>query len=158
MTSPRLTRYPSCQQGYTLIELVMIILIVGMIAMYGIITFGNTREQRDASMIQSAQASLQAIVSQGATRFDIRPEDLPTNSAGLNAVITAINGNLGSAGGQTGEVFFSAGQYPFRLNFSNSDSWATFQVQPSGDVVLVSVSANLTLKGYQIQNGVLVKH
>jgi prepilin-type N-terminal cleavage/methylation domain-containing protein len=141
--------------GYTLVEVAMVIAILALLGSFAIISFGNAGEQRDAAMIQSAQASLQSIISQGAVRMDMRPDDLATTNPA--AVINAVNAVIGSANGQNRGVTFRANQYPYRMTIASTGSWVEYVVQ-NGDVLISQISPNLSAKGYSIQNGILVKY
>ena len=121
-------------RGYSLIELGLVIAIVAILAGFAITSFGNTGETRDASMVQSAQASLQSIVSQGSVRQDVKPVNLQPA-----AVITAIQSSFGQGQNVTFTSSGGAGGTQYTMTIQNNRS-ATFQVTPTGDVSLIGIN------------------
>jgi prepilin-type N-terminal cleavage/methylation domain-containing protein len=128
--------------GYNLIELGMVIAVVSILAAFALISFGNTGEQRDAQMVMSAQASLQSIVSQGAVRMDLRPDQLPS-AAVLMAVQSAVSQN----GAANNGVSFTGNGNQFTMTISGSNRGATFEISNTGDVRLIGLNnfANYTV-------------
>lgn len=139
-------------QGISVIEVAMVIGILAIISVFAVVSFGNTSEVRDASMVQSAQASLQSIISQGAVRMDVKPYDL--NEA---MVLTAIRANIGERGTTNrGVTFTSPGPHSYTMTIGTSQRSATFDVSTTGDVRLRSPLNNFP--HYQVDaNGIIQK-
>lgn len=134
------------KSGYTLIELALVIMVVAVLAAFAVVSFGNSSETRDASMVQSAQASLQSIVSQGSVRMDVRPADL--NSA---AVLTAIKSTVGesSSTANRGITFTAAGRV-YTMTIASSKRKAVFEVDAqTGDVKLTGLT---NFPNYKVDN------
>jgi prepilin-type N-terminal cleavage/methylation domain-containing protein len=125
----------SATKGFTLIELAMVIAVMAILSAFALVSFGNSGEKRDATMVQSAQASLQSIVSQGAVRMDTRPDQLPPN-----AVLMAVQAIVGQSGtGNSGVLFTNNGsQYTMTINGSSRS--ATFDISSTGDVRLIGLN------------------
>ncbi|HEY9746449.1 MAG TPA: prepilin-type N-terminal cleavage/methylation domain-containing protein [Oculatellaceae cyanobacterium] len=142
------------KQGFSLVELTMVIAIVLILAAFAVVSFGNTDEVRDASMVQSAQASLQSLISQGAVRMDKKPYDMAKEDA--LAILTAIQANVGEGSGKDQGVKFSlAGDRQFGMTIGDKRG-AVFEVLQSGDVRLKSLS---NFPNYMVDpnNGVIKK-
>lgn len=140
-------------KGYTLIELAMVIAIVGVLTAFGLVSFGNMDEQRDASMVQSVQASLQSIVSQGAARLDIRPADF--QNAQLDAVLMAAQGLVARQAANNPVNITRSGR-TFTLTIPSSGRGAQYAVDANGNVNLVPNSLQ-NFATYTVQNGVIQK-
>lgn len=139
-------------KGYTMVELAMIILIIGMLAAFGVVSMNGLGEQRDASMVQSAQASLQSIVSQGAARLDVTPKELRDNHSAQ--ILLAIQSAIGQNGSNNGGVTFANSGGTFTMTIDSSGRQASFSVSNSGDVNLVDLK-KFTV--YKVDNGVIDK-
>jgi type II secretory pathway pseudopilin PulG len=139
-------------QGISLIEIGMVIAVLAIISAFAMVSFGNTGEVRDASMVQSAQASLQSIISQGAVRMDTKPYDLDAAM-----VLTAIRANIGERGTvNQGVTFTSPGPHSYTMTIRGSQRSATFDVSTTGDVRLRSPLNNFP--HYQVDaNGIIQK-
>jgi hypothetical protein len=123
--------------GFNLVELTMIIFTISLLAAFAVVSFGNTSEQRDATMVQSAQASLQSIVSQGSVRMDTRPDQLPTS-----AVLMAVQSAVGENGGNNSGVHFTNnGGNQYTMTIDSSGRAATFDISTSGDVRLIGLNS-----------------
>lgn len=126
----------AAQRGFTLMELCMVIALIALVSAFAIISFGNTGERRDATMVQAAQANLQTIISQGAVRMDIRPDQLPSNM-----VLTAIQSSIGESGANNSGVRFTAtGNNSYTMTITSSNRSATFDVSNTGDVRLIGLN------------------
>jgi type II secretory pathway pseudopilin PulG len=138
------------KRGYTVLELVMIILIVAVLAAYSWTSFQGTDEARDAAMVQSAQAALQSIVSQGSARSDLPPDQLQPGN-----VLNALNASFSTTGNGS-SVKFSLSGSDFLMSIPNNgrNRSARFHIGANGDVNLLNLS-NFT--DYTVQNGVIFK-
>lgn len=127
----------AASSGFSMVELAIVIVLMAILSAFAIVSFGGAGEARDASMVQSAQASLQALVSQGAVRQDVRPDSLPTN-----AVLTAIQATVNQkAGGiDQGVTFSTPGTNQFTMTIKNSKRSATFRTTANGDVELFALN------------------
>lgn len=136
------TQARNAQRGYTLIELAMIIGIMGMLAMFGVMSFGGLNEKRDAQMVETVQADLQSIVSQGMTRMDVNATQLmSTYSAN---VLTAVQAVIGQNGGNDLGITITNAGNQYTMTITKSQRTATYSVSNTGDVNLVSISPNFT--------------
>jgi prepilin-type N-terminal cleavage/methylation domain-containing protein len=59
--------------GYTLIEMAITIALLGILAAVSIPNFMSMNESRDARMVESAQSTLQQVISQASNRRDVSP-------------------------------------------------------------------------------------
>jgi prepilin-type N-terminal cleavage/methylation domain-containing protein len=77
------------QQGYSLgfsmIELIIVIAILGVFSLFAIVAFSDASQQKDVRAFNTLQATLQSVVIQGADRTNSQPKDLS-----LATVITAM--------------------------------------------------------------------
>ncbi len=126
--------------GFNLVELAMVILTVSLLTAFALISFGSSGEQRDARMVQAAQANLQSIVSQGAVRMDLPPAQLAANHA--NAILTAIRSSVGQLqnGSSSAVSFTNSGSSQFAMQITSSNRGAVFQITNTGDVSLIQLS------------------
>ena len=138
----------AAKRGYTLIELAVIIVVIGILATFALTSLQGSDETRDAAMVQSAQAALQSVVSQGSARQDKAPSSLDPNAV-LNALKADFNSN-----GNNGAVQFSLSGNTFVMTIPGKSRSATFGIGTDGDVDLMSLS-NFT--DYTVQNGVIFK-
>ena len=138
-------------RGFTIIELAMVIAVVAILSAFALVSFGNTGETRDASMVQSAQASLQSIISQGAVRMDKKPYDLDEKS-----VLTALKATIGelSATQNRGITFTSNAPKQYTMTIGSSRRSAVFEVSTTGDVKLKTLN---NFQHYQVDqsNGII---
>lgn len=118
-----------------MIELGMIMMVISMLAAFALLSFGNTGEQRDASMVMSAQANLQSIVSQGAVRLDRRPDQLPTS-----AVLMAVQATVGQTNTDSRGITFTGTGNQFTMTINGTSRAATFEISNTGDVRLIGLS------------------
>jgi len=137
------------KRGYTMIELIIIIFVISILAAFSFASFGNSQETRDATMVQSAQAALQSVVSQGAARMDVPPSQLNSTSV-LNALKASFNTN--DAGTDNPVQFSVVGTNSFQMTIPKGGRSATFTIGNSGDVTLSNLN-NFTI--YQVQNCVI---
>ena len=133
----------SVQTGFTLIELALVMAVIGILTAFAVLSFGSKQEYRDAATVQSAQGSLQSIVSQGSIRMDQRPSDLNANAV-LTALQTVLNQNgTSSDNGITASV--NGGTYTITIGKGANARSATFQIDStSGDVQLTAIN-NFTM-------------
>ena len=149
---PRQQKAPGSRRGFTLVELAITIVIIALLAAFAVLSFGNTDEQRDASMVQSAQASLQTIVTQGSARMDVTPMDLRDDYS--DAIKSAMQDALGESSSQNLGVVFDTQGSDFVLTITSTGRKAFFTITNTGDVELRDVS-NFTL--YDAENGIIKK-
>lgn len=122
--------------GFTLIELVVVILTIALFSAVSMTAFKGLNERRDAEMVMSAQATLQAIVTQGATRLDIRPSDF--NQQNFNSVLVAARHALSHRNDNSALTLSTSGRN-FTLLIPSSDRGASFTVNTNGVVELVTL-------------------
>jgi len=129
--------------GFTLVELVMVILILALLSAFAVVTLGRSDESRDAAMVQSAQASLQTIVSQGAARMDVTPREL--NQQHAPAIRNAVQATVGQ---NSNDVQFTieGGRYVMTIDSSARRAW--YRITDNGDVLLDNISSDFT--GYSV--------
>lgn len=133
----RIQRY-SARKGFSLIELAMIIAIIAILASFAVVSFGNLDEERDARMVQAAQATLQSIVSEGAARLDIRPADF--QDAQYQAVLLAAQASIGQKlNSNQGDVRLSRSGNNYTLTIDSSGRQAVFRITNTGTVKLERV-------------------
>lgn len=136
--------------GYTLLELALILAVIGILAAFGVTSLGNLAEERDARMVQSAQASLQSIVSQGSARMDVTPRVLRDTQA--NAILGAIQDVMGENANSSVTFLRSGGRFVMRITPSGRE--AIFEITNTGDVQLTDLR-KFTV--YEVENGVIGK-
>ncbi|MCE3235160.1 MAG: hypothetical protein K0Q50_1340 [Vampirovibrio sp.] len=133
-------------------ELAMILAIISMLAAFGLVSMKGLAEQRDASMVQSAQANLQSIVSQGATRLDVTPKELRDSHSAQ--ILLAIQSAVGEVGGNNGGVTFTNSGGKFTMTITSSGRQASFTISDNGDVNVKELSK---FSDYKVNNGIIVK-
>jgi len=141
--------------GFTLIELCIVICLLGILAAFGFTTWLSSDEMRDAQMVQSAQAALQQVISQGATRMDTSPSAILANTALRTNVITAVNtlNGVGPTSTATDRVMFSDANPNFLMRITSTNRTATYRVDPAtGNVSLLTISGFTT---FVQNNGVI---
>lgn len=135
-----------------MVELAMIMVIIAMLAGFGVVSWGNLAEQRDASMVQSAQADLQSIVSQGSARMDVSPKDLRDKYS--QQILLAIQAAVSDNQNSNSRVLFTNSGGNFTMLIQSSGRQASFAITNSGDVNLTQLS-NFTV--YKVNNGLIEK-
>jgi hypothetical protein len=136
--------------GITVVEWAFVGCLLFIVLAFAFVSFGNGGESSDASVVQSAQEALQAIISQGALRMDTRPDQL-TPSAVLIAVQSAMEEGAptthASMAGKTAppphsnpKVRFNNVGNQYVMTIDHSHRSATFTVASNGDVRLVGLN------------------
>jgi prepilin-type N-terminal cleavage/methylation domain-containing protein len=138
--------------GFTIIETSVAIAILALLAAFVVTSFAGTDETRDAKMIQSAQASLQTVVAQGAARLDVTPRELRVGS--LGAVLLAAQEYIGQQNTRHNGVSLQQAGGEIVLNIESSNRQGTFAIQDNGDVTLQGVS---NFSQYEAKNGIIHK-
>jgi len=145
-TSTRLKR--AAKRGFTLIEMAVVIAIIAITAAFAYTSMQGTDEARDAAMVQSAQAALQSVVSQGSARTDLAPASLNQTDV-LNALKASFSTQAANSA-----VKFSPTGGNYMMTITGKGRTATFGIGANGDVNLLSLS-NFT--DYTVQNGIIFK-
>lgn len=138
----RLFRYQK-KAGFTIIEVAVVIALIAILGAVAMTAFQGMDEHRDAEMVMSVQSTLQAIVTQGATRLDIRPSEFDDNN--YQAVLVATQSALGNVGDGTAEsaVTLSRSGSRFTLTIPSTNRGAGFTVNNNG-VVELETADNFT--------------
>lgn len=145
----------TAHSGYTLIELAITIALIALVSAIGIANWSMTDEVRDANMIQSTQAALQQVISQGSSRADMSPEDLVTNGAQRTNIVNAVRLLLQNRP-QITFTDLGIGQ-PFRITITSTGRWGNFLVDPnSGNVACQNLSG--TFINYNCAGGVIARN
>jgi prepilin-type N-terminal cleavage/methylation domain-containing protein len=138
--------------GFTLVEMAVAIAVVAILSAFSYTSFLQTEETRDAALVQSVQASLQAVLLQASNRLDLTPQAIVQQFP--NNVINATSASLG--GGAQGAAQLNAAQGGvLRLTIRNSTRQADFQVENDGDVVIVPNSLTNFVSHQINANGLL---
>ncbi|MDX2086115.1 MAG: type II secretion system protein [Candidatus Melainabacteria bacterium] len=112
---------PAASSGMTLIELAVVIGIMTLLGGFAALSFFSMDETRDATMVESVQTSLQAVVTQASDRLEVAPASLN----GAN-VINALNPPPGAQ--------VSGGGAAYSLSINGSSRGASYSVANNGDV------------------------
>lgn len=149
----RFIRYSTAKSGYSLLELGLIIGVMAVLSCFALVSFGNMGEERDAKMVQAAQASLQSIVSEGAARLDMRPADFGDDQ--FQAVLLAAQASIGQrTGTNSSSVQLSRAGRNYTLTIASTGRQAVFSLSTSGNVDLIRVD---NFGSYTASNGVIKK-
>jgi prepilin-type N-terminal cleavage/methylation domain-containing protein len=62
--------------GFSLIEIAVAIVIIGIFSSFALVSFERTYEDRDARALETAMASYQNVVIQGSQRLNVIPADV----------------------------------------------------------------------------------
>lgn len=131
----------------------MILAVIAILSSFAMVSFGNLGEERDAKMVQAAQASLQAIVSEGAARLDMRPADFTDDQ--FQAVLLAAQASIGQKMGvSNSDVRLSRSGRNYTLSIAKSGRQAVFSVSTTGNVDLNRVD---NFGSYIARNGIIQK-
>jgi prepilin-type N-terminal cleavage/methylation domain-containing protein len=135
-------------RGYTLIEVAIVVGLMSIIASIGLIGFRVMMESRDATMVDSVQASLQTLVAQAADRVDLTPAQLMNDATQRTRLLRALDNTIDNtvtvaAGGANNQI---------RMTIVQSNRGATYTVDASGNAVIGA--GNLTgFSHYTLNNG-----
>ena len=140
----------AARKGFTLVEIGVIIGVMTILSAFAITAYLGMDEGRDAAMIQSAQVSLQQVISQGAARLDVAPNALPPA-----AVLTAVQAVTGQ--NTQGVTFNVTNNGSFSVTVDSTGRSATFDVRQNGDVVIRPSSLNNFAHYTVNSNGVIQK-
>lgn len=122
-------------RGLSLVEIIVSVLIVLALGAFAAVSLQNGAEQQDAQRVQAAQTSLQSIVSQGAARMDVEPDQLNPQ-----AVLTAVQATVGRQSGLDASTQFSRIGNLYVVTIQPSKRSATFDIAPTGDVRLIALN------------------
>lgn len=136
--------------AFSLLEMAIVIAILGVLSAVALTNMSTTSEARDAGAVQSAQAVLQQVIAQGATRRDTSPTDLLSNQRAN--IINAANMLLQNSQ----SMRFTDTSPNFRLTIMSSGRTATYSVSNTGDVSLQPLNASQWVD-YTVNNGVITK-
>lgn len=125
-------------RGFTLVELAVVLVLIAIFSSFAIISFGGTSEVKDAKLVESTQASLQSVVSQGSARLDLSPAQLVEER--YDDIVNALRGNLQQTGAGDDLVSFSFSGDLFQLSLLKSGRGASYTVTNSGDVRIANLS------------------
>lgn len=126
--------------GYNIIELAMVIFTTMVLAAFALISYSGTDETRDASMVHSAQAILQTIVSQGAARADITPSEFSSSPEFSKSVLMAIQLAMSERNGGNAGVQFTLSGNEYVMKITGSQRLAKFDITNTGDVRLTDLN------------------
>jgi type II secretory pathway pseudopilin PulG len=132
-----MSRFPYRRRasGFTLIEVGIVLLTVGVLSSVGIIAYAGLDETRDAAMVQSVQTQLQTTVSQAVVRLDVTPDSLSKSD-----LVSVLKTNL------TDQAVLDN---TLKLSLSKGKRSAAFAIAANGDVGISSISG---FSRYQISN------
>ncbi|WP_373531662.1 type II secretion system protein [Vampirovibrio sp.] len=123
--------------GINLVETVLVIAVIAVLSIFAMVSFGGSNEERDAEMVITAQATLQSVVTQGATRLDMKPAEFKDDH--YEMVLTAARASIGQKYSHKGDARLIRNDSRFLLNIPSTGRSAEFQVDPNGTVRLVSI-------------------
>lgn len=141
--------------GYTLIELAVVIALIAILSGFAVSAFMGSGESRDAAMVQSAQTSLQQVISQASVRLDKTPQDVidengdDVENATRQMLMQTNGGDLGITLTQQGGGFV--------MRVEDTGRSASYEVSNSGDVTLDALGGSWTKYGVDQDNGVIQK-
>lgn len=136
-------------RGYSLIELAVVIMMIALFGAFAMTSLMGTDEDRDAAMVQTAQVSLQQVVSQGAARLDISP-----NQLNPGAVLMAVQATVNQSGEANNGVTFELDGSGYKINISSSGRGASFSIGENGDV---ECSQAIEFSKYTCADGIISK-
>ena len=144
--------FQQTQRGFNAVEVAIAVIIVAVLGAYTVATLSNSDEVQDAAMVQSAQASLQSVVTQGAARMDLTPVALRDTYSG--SILNELKASFRTRNTSNANVKFTPSGDTFVMNIPKAGRTATFKINNSSDVNLTSLS-NFT--SYKVFNGVISK-
>lgn len=83
-----LYRFFSVRQGYSLLEIVLVVMLIAIVSSFVVANFFGFHEQADASVLTSVHGQLQSIVSQAVTLLE-----KPATQLSLKQVADALENN-----------------------------------------------------------------
>jgi prepilin-type N-terminal cleavage/methylation domain-containing protein len=123
------TRHP---QGFTLIEMGVVIAIVAIMASVGLMAFKNQGETQDAALANSVQASLQIAVGQMVTRLERTPQQVFNTTQFRQRLMQFAQGSMGNTAKLTDT---GSG---VRLTFGGSSRSVTYGMNNQGDIIVTN--------------------
>ncbi len=144
--------FRQARRGFNAVEVAIAVIIVAVLGAFTLATLSNSDEVQDAAMVQSAQASLQSVVTQGAARMDLTPMALRDTYSG--SILNELKASFRTKNTGNANVQFTPSGDSFLMNIPKAGRSATFKINNSGDVNLTSLS-NFT--SYKVFNGVISK-
>ncbi|MEM0950727.1 MAG: prepilin-type N-terminal cleavage/methylation domain-containing protein [Cyanobacteria bacterium P01_H01_bin.74] len=139
--------------GYSLIELALTIAILVILSTFAYVSFGDTQEARDARLVQSTQAVLQTVVTQGTARLSLTPTQLRNTQ--LPAVLVAARSYIGQDGNTSSNgVQLASNGNTIVVSIDDSSRQATYSIEDNGNINLLTVT---NFNHYEAQNGIISK-
>jgi prepilin-type N-terminal cleavage/methylation domain-containing protein len=138
-------------RGFSLIELAIVIGIVAIMAAVGMLSFGNSAEDRDAAMVNMAQSTLQSVVAQGSTRKDVTPATLRDNHAA--EILKALKASFNTTSTSSANIQFTTTGNQVLMTIPGMPRTATYDISDTGNVTVIGISNNFTK--HTLQGGVL---
>lgn len=145
-------------KGMTLIELAVVIAILTVLSGFAMLSWSSLDENRDATLVQAAQANLQTVISQGSLRLDKSPQQLlAENSDNIQRAVRVLleddqNGNAKN------ELDFQVAGNTANLSINSGRRTATFSISNNGDVALSGLGGSQNWSQYGVQNGVIKRN